>query len=90
MGSSQRFNITLPDDMVDVVQRKVTSGAYASVSEVVREGVRALVEQDAALEFWLREEVLIGHAEYEADPSSAIPAERVLAEIKVRYSAASK
>lgn len=68
--------------MAEVVEGKIKSGAYASVSEVVREGVRALLERDAAIERWLREEVVAGHAEYLADPSKSVPAEEILGRIK--------
>jgi len=60
------------------------SGAYASVSEVVRDGVRALLERDAAVERWLREEVVPGHCEYLADPAQGVPADAVLHRIKSR------
>ena len=73
MRTTQQFSITLPYDMAAVVEGKIKSGAYASVSEVVREGVRALLERDAAIERWLREEVVAGHAEYLADPSKSVP-----------------
>jgi antitoxin ParD1/3/4 len=53
MRTTQQFSITLPLDMADAVERKVKSGACASVSEVVR----ALLERDAAVEHWLRAEV---------------------------------
>jgi antitoxin ParD1/3/4 len=59
MSTTQQFSITLPLDMADAVERKVKSGAYASVSKVVR----ALLERDAAVERWLREEVVPGHQE---------------------------
>jgi antitoxin ParD1/3/4 len=70
--------------MAEVVEAKIKSGAYASVSEVMREGVRALLERDAAIERWLREEVIAGHEEYVADPSKGVPAEAVLDRIKAR------
>jgi antitoxin ParD1/3/4 len=60
MRTTQQFSITLPYNMAEVVEGKIKSGAYASVSEVVREGVRALLERDAAIERWLREEVVAG------------------------------
>ena len=84
MRASQSFSVTLPPEMAELVESKVQSGAYASVSDVVREGVQALLDRDAALERWLREDVLSGHEEYLADPSKAIPAEDVLAGIKAR------
>ena len=90
MRTTQQFSITLPLDMAKVVERKIKSGAYASVSEVVRDGVRALMERDAAVENWLREEVVPGHKEYLADPSKGVPAHRVLERIKARRGATRK
>jgi antitoxin ParD1/3/4 len=84
LRTTQQFSITLPVEMADVVEAKIKSGAYASVSEVLREGVRALLERDAAIERWLREEVIAGHQEYVADPSKGVPAEEVLDRIKAR------
>lgn len=84
MRTTQQFSITLPHDMAEVVEDKIKSGAYASVSEVVRDGVRALLERDAAVERWLREEVISGHQEYMADPSKGVPAEAILDRIKAR------
>lgn len=84
MRTTQQFSITLPHDMAEAVERKIASGNYASVSEVMRDGVRALLERDAAVERWLREEVLAGHAEYMADPDKGIPAEEILDRIKAR------
>lgn len=88
MTVDQHFSITLPEDIADVIQQKVRSGDYASVSEVVRDGVRALVDQDTAVEQWLRHEVVTGHAEYVADPSKAVSAEEVLHRIRARRNAA--
>jgi putative addiction module CopG family antidote len=84
MKTTQQFNITLPDEMAAAVEEKIKSGAYSSVSEVMRDGVRALLERDAAIERWLREEVIAGHQEYLDDPSKGIPAEAVLDRIKGR------
>ncbi len=83
MRTTQQFSITLPLDMADAVERKVKSGAYASVSEVVR----ALLERDAAVERWLREEVVPGHQEYLADSTKGVPADAVLKRIKARRGA---
>jgi antitoxin ParD1/3/4 len=71
MRTTRQFSITLPLDMAAAVERKVKSGVYASVSEVVRDGVRALLERDAAVERWLRDEVAPGHREYLAGPTKA-------------------
>jgi antitoxin ParD1/3/4 len=84
MRTTQQFSITLPLDMAEVVEGKIRSGAYASVSEVIRDGMRALLERDAAIERWLREEVIAGHQEYVADPSKGVPADSILDRIKAR------
>ena len=87
MRTTQQFSITLPHDMAEAVEDKIKSGHYASVSEVVRDGVRALLERDAAVERWLREEVVAGHQEYLADPSKGVPVEAILKRIKARRAA---
>jgi putative addiction module CopG family antidote len=87
MRTTQQFSVTLPLDMAEAVESKIKSGQYASVSEVIRDGVRALLERDAAIERWLREEVAAGHQEYLADPSKGVPGEAVLGRIKARRSA---
>ena len=53
----------------------------------MRDGLRALMEREAAVERWLREEVVAGHAEYMADPSKGVPADQVLGRIKARRAA---
>ena len=90
MRTTQQFSITLPMDMAEVVEIKIKSGMYASASEVMRDGVRALLERDAALERWLREEVVAGHQEYTADPSKGVPAEKVVDRIRARRDAKHK
>ena len=84
MRTTRQFSITLPIDMAEVVEGKIKSGAYASVSEVVRDGVRALLEREAAVERWLREEVVTGHREYLADPAKGVPSDAILGRLKSR------
>jgi len=58
MRNTQSLSITLPHDMAQMVKDKVASGAYASESEVIRDGLRALQARDAAVERWLHEAVV--------------------------------
>ena len=58
---------------------------YASASEVVRAGLRALQERDAAVEKWLREEVVGVCDAMQSDLGGVIPAEQVFATIRARH-----
>jgi putative addiction module CopG family antidote len=82
MSGIQRYSITLPAELAELVEKKVQSGAYATVNDVVRDGVRALLDHDEAIDRWLRDEVVAGHAEYMAEPSAGVPADKILARIK--------
>ena len=57
MRTTQQLSITLPNDMADVVKTKVRSGEYASESEVIRDGLRALMTRDRVVENWLLNQV---------------------------------
>jgi antitoxin ParD1/3/4 len=46
MRSTRQFSVTLPNEMADMVRSKVASGEYASESEVIRDGLRALQARD--------------------------------------------
>jgi putative addiction module CopG family antidote len=85
---TRQFSIVLSADMANIVERKLKSGSYSSASDVMRDGLLALVERDEGLERWLREEVVAGHAEYLADPSKGVPATEVMDRIRSRRVAA--
>ncbi|WP_026869696.1 type II toxin-antitoxin system ParD family antitoxin [Inquilinus limosus] len=82
MRTTQQFSVTLPNEMAEMVRAKVASGEYASESEVIRDGLRALQARDQALEKWLRTEVAAAYDEMKADPSKGISAEEVLKSLK--------
>lgn len=84
MRTTQQYSITLPHEMAELIEAKVKSGTYASVSEVLRDGVRALMERDAALERWLREDVAASYDAYKADPTKAVPIEDIMDRILTR------
>ena len=44
------MNVSVGQEFEEFVQKKVASGDYASVSEVVREGLRLLKEKDLLFE----------------------------------------
>lgn len=45
-------NIHLTEPMQKYVQAQIESGAYANLSEVVRAGIRVLMEKDGARQFY--------------------------------------
>jgi len=73
MRNTQQLSITLPVEMARAVKSKVASGAYASESEVIREGLRALQERDAALEQWALKEAAAAYDLHRADPTRTTP-----------------
>jgi len=83
--TTRQMSITLPVEMADSVRAKVASGDYASESEVIREGLRALEARDEAVERWLRTEVVATYEEMKAHPERGIPAEEVRANIERMY-----
>lgn len=60
-----------------MVKSKVSSGEYASESEVIRDGLRALQARDRALENWLRTEGVVAYDRLKADPGRAIDVSEV-------------
>ncbi|QUT06680.1 type II toxin-antitoxin system ParD family antitoxin [Sphingobium phenoxybenzoativorans] len=84
MRSTQQFSVTLPNEMASLVRAKVASGEYASESEVIREGLRALSARERAMDDWLREQALPAYDAYRADPSRGISVEDVRASIGKR------
>jgi antitoxin ParD1/3/4 len=85
MSGIEKRTFSLPAEHAAFIDEKVSSGAYASGSEVVRAGLRALQERDAAVERWLREEVAPAYDAMKADPARGIPADKVFAEIRARH-----
>lgn len=85
MSSIEKRTISLPAEHAAFIDAKVASGAYATASEVVRAGLRALQERDAAVERWLRDEVATAYDAMKADPKRGIPADTVFAEIRARH-----
>jgi len=84
MRSTRQLSVTLPNEMADMVRAKVASGEYASESEVIRDGLRALQERDQAVEHWLRNEVVPAYDAIKADPSRAISLRDVRASLAAR------
>jgi antitoxin ParD1/3/4 len=77
--------IDLRRDMADVMKIKVRSGEYASESEVIRDGLRALIARDRAVESWLNNQVGPAYDALKVDPSRAITADQVRARLAAEH-----
>ncbi|WP_439599329.1 ribbon-helix-helix domain-containing protein [Falsiroseomonas sp.] len=79
--------MSLPPDQARYMDELVAGGGYASASEVVRAGLRALRERDAAVERWLRDEVAPVYDAMQADPGRALDADEVDAAMQAHHAA---
>lgn len=77
MRTTQPLTITLPLEMARMVKEKVSSGEYASESEVIRDGLRSLAARDAAVERWLRDEVKPALEDARAQPEKLLTAQQM-------------
>lgn len=80
--ASQPVTVTL-GKLKQFVDEQVERGHYASASEVVRAGLRALEREEDVLRAWTKQKV----EEALNDPRPDIPAEEVFAEIRARSAA---
>jgi len=85
MSAIQKRTVSLPQEHAAFIDRLVETGAYGSASEVVRAGLRALQERDAAVERWLRDEVAKTCDEIAADPDRVVLADAVQRRLRARH-----
>jgi antitoxin ParD1/3/4 len=76
MRSSKPVTVTL-GELHDRAEARVKSGAYTSMSDVLRAGLRALDREEATVEAVLRQKV----QQALDDPSTPIPSDQVFAEL---------
>lgn len=90
MRTTQQFSITLPTEMAGLVKSLVATGAYATESEVFRDGLRALMARERATERWLDEQVGPAYDALKANPARAVGIDNVRARIAAEHATASK
>jgi antitoxin ParD1/3/4 len=78
------ISVTLPSGQKAFVEDRVRTGRFASASEVVREGLRALEREEAHLDSWMREKIRAARD----DPRPSVPADEVLARLNARIATA--
>ena len=87
MPGIEKRTVSLPAAQASYIDALVAAGTYASASEVVRAGLRALQERDAAIERWLRDEVAPTYDAMKANPGRGLSADQVTAALAARHAA---
>lgn len=85
MSAIAKRTVSLPSEQSEFIDAKVAAGDYASASEVVRAGLRALKERDAAVERWLRQDVAPTVDAMAADPARARASDQVWDAVAARH-----
>lgn len=85
MAATEKRTFSLPREQSDFIDGLVASGTYATSSEVIRAGLRALQERDAAMESWLQREVVPVALAMQADPDRALTSDQVFDEIRALH-----
>lgn len=87
MPGVEKRTVSLPTEQASYIDSLVEAGTYASASEVVRVGLRALQERDAAVERWLREEVVPVYDTMQAQSKRGLSVDQVTAGLAAHHAA---
>lgn len=85
MTAVEKRTVSLPPEQASYIDAQVAKGTYASASEVVRAGLRALQERDAVIERWLREKVAPAYDAMKADPSRGVSLRKVREHLRAHH-----
>lgn len=77
------MNVSLTPTLEKLVNKKVKTGLYSSASEVIREALRLLEEQDYRRQLDLKREIAIGLKD--ADQGNLIDGETVFKKLRNRH-----
>ena len=80
--NAEKLSITLPAEMARMIREKVSSGAYGSNSEVIREALRGWLERDRRLAAL---DKAIAHGVADADAGRVQGIDEVRAEMRERF-----
>jgi antitoxin ParD1/3/4 len=87
MAAKHSLNITLPQDVADLVETKVASGEYSDASAVIDESLRYLAERDASIERWLIEDVAPTYDRMKSNPERGLSPDDVRRRLDARAAA---
>lgn len=85
MPGIEKRTISLPAAQASYIDALVEAGTYASASEVVRAGLRALQERDAAVTRWLHDQVAPVYDAMQANPERGLSAEQLTAALAAHH-----
>jgi Arc/MetJ-type ribon-helix-helix transcriptional regulator len=86
--ATRQLTLTLPEDTVRLIEDQVATGRFTDASDVVQSSVEKLSmdkdweEYEADPDEWLRQHALPALDALEADPSSGLSLEQVLASLE--------
>jgi antitoxin ParD1/3/4 len=87
MPASEKRTFSLPAEQAAFIDAQVNAGAFASASEVVRAGLRALQERDAVVERWLRDEVVATYDRWKTEPTGGLSPQDMAERMRKRHAA---
>lgn len=90
MAKVVKRTFSLTEEQAAFIDEKVESGGYVSGSEVVREGLRGLQEDEDALQRWIVEEVLPTLQRIDAGEEELVDIDEAFAEIMAELEALEK
>ncbi len=76
---------SLPSEQASYIDDLVAAGIFASANEVVRAGLHASQDREAAVERWLLEEVVPVYDLMKAEPDRARPLSEVRDRLRARH-----
>jgi antitoxin ParD1/3/4 len=90
MAKVVKRTFSLTEEQAAFIDARVETGGYASASEVVREGLRGLQEDEDALQRWITEEVVPTLQRVDAGEEELIDIDDAFAEIMAELEALEK
>jgi antitoxin ParD1/3/4 len=68
MSKVEKRTFSITAEQAAYIDAKVASGQYATGSEIVRQGLRAMQQHDEMIDKWLVEKVIPAYDEWKANP----------------------
>ena len=79
---SKKLTVELPEDLLAFATAKVAAGEFASLDEAVAAGVRNLQTEDAAIDRWVKDEVIPSYEQWVADGKPLFTEDEVSASVE--------